>query len=141
MPARIAAATRRGSACSKACGITSRNAAPSSAPMAYDTSAWIHAARKNSDSAAAQTESAPPAMLATTIHPRTGIGAGIILRQPDRRGHAFRRLLSPVGIEPRRVRGRAKAAAADALHAQRAEALLRNRIEIQQPVAGPVRGE
>ena len=52
---------------------------------------WIHAARRNSESAAAQTDSTPPAMLAATIHASV-MGAGIVRVYTNHTAAAMRSL-------------------------------------------------
>ena len=56
----------------------SRNAAPSSAPMANDTSIGTQVARSASDAAARPAESVPPATLAARI--QASVMGGWILR-------------------------------------------------------------
>src|SRR5262249_28800875 len=129
---------------SNACGMTSRNAAPSSAPMAYDTSIGIHELRTASASAAAAAERIPPAMLAMTIQASADMGARLYARtlgQPDGGRHALHRLVPAVGEEAILPRVRAEAAAADARYAKGGETLARDRVKVDQPMAGPSRNE
>src|SRR5688572_3113099 len=80
MPPRIATPASRALPFSKACGMISRKAAPSSAPIANDTSIGIQDARRVSANAAAAAESVPPATLAARIQPRV-MGGGFYVSQ------------------------------------------------------------
>src|SRR6185369_15433467 len=134
MPPRMAAAASCALPRSNACGITSRNAAPSSAPIANETRVDTQLARRSSANAASPAESVPPTKLAARIQPSVMLmGAGILLgepaersREPYERRHTTVGAVAPVGIEPLRLRIRAVASAEDALHA----------VEVEQPMAG-----
>src|SRR5258706_1889743 len=146
MPPRMAVAAWCGSPASKAWGMTSRNAAPSSAPIAYDTSIGTHAARSSSAIEAMPAESAPPAMLATTIQPRViemthASWGGRILREPHHGGHARARSLAPEGEEALLFGIGAEIPAIDARNTQPAQALASHRVEVEQPVPRAVGDE
>src|SRR5262245_54144418 len=115
MPPRIDSAATCASPCPKACGMISRNAAPSSVPIANETSIGIQLARRYSENAASAADSVPPAKLAARIQPSV-MGLGI-LREPDQRGHSGRRAVPAVRVEADRVRVGAEVAAVDAFHA------------------------
>src|SRR4051812_10983673 len=146
MPARIVSAAACGLERSKACGITSRNAAPSSAPIAYDTSIGTHAARTVSANAPARlTESRPPASVAATIqasvmHSVQGF-EGARLYPPDACRHALHRLVAPEREKIQRLRIRACRPAMHGANADIGKPLPRDGVEIQQPVTGARRRE
>src|ERR1700687_4618650 len=135
IPPRIAIAACCDWPFSNACGMTSRKAAPRSAPIAYDTSIGTHAARIASATEASAADSVPPAMLAARIHPR--VIAVEILREPDQRGHALGPPIAPEGVEPLRVGVGAKAAAVDARHAASLQPLRRDHVQVEEPMARP----
>src|SRR5688500_16275952 len=134
MPPRMAIAAWCGSPRAKAWGMTSRKAAPSSAPMANDTSIGTQLARTVSESAARPADRVPPATLAARIQPSV-MGVGI-LREPDQRGHAAGAAVAAIGIEPLRVGVGAETAAEDPVHALLLQPRARHRVEVEQPVAG-----
>src|SRR3954468_22653964 len=137
IPPRIAAAASCALPRSNACGMTSRKAAPSSAPIAKETSVDTQLARRSSANAASPAESVPPTKLAARIQPSVSVmGPGILLGQPYERGHAAGGAVAPVGIEPLRIGVGAVATAEDALHAARAQPLARHGVEVEQPMAG-----
>src|SRR4051812_28709474 len=145
IPPRMAAAASCALPRSNACGITSRKAAPSSAPIAKETSVDTQLARRSSENAASPAESVPPTKLAARIQPSVSVmGPGILLGQPSERsrephigGHAAAGAVAPVGIEALRIRVRAVAAAEDALHTASAQPLARYGVEVEQPMARP----
>src|ERR1044071_791449 len=101
--------------------ITSRKAAPSSAPIAKDTRIGTQLARKSSEKAASPADSVPPTKLAARIQPSvTVMGAAILLGQPYERGHATASAVPPVRIKAFRLRVGAVASPEDALHSARA---------------------
>src|SRR6266850_146257 len=134
MPPRIDIAAVWALPTSKACGMTSRNAAPSSAPMAKDTSIGNQLARKASAHAASPTDSVPPATLAAGIQP--SVMGLAILREPDQGRHAAGGAFAAVGEEALRLRIRAKPAAMNVLDAARFEPLSGNGVQIEQPMPG-----
>src|SRR5262245_18630540 len=138
MPPRIAAAAWCGVPFANASGITPRNAAPSSAPIAYETSIGTHVERSLSANAARPAESVPPAKLAARIQPSV-IGGGILRREPDERCHALLGLVPAIGEEPLRVGVSAEIAAVDAFDSL--QSLPGDGIEVEQPVARTGRRE
>src|SRR4051812_35345820 len=139
MPARMVSAAACGLERSNACGITSRNAAPSNAPIAYDTSIGTHAARTVSANAPARlTESRPPASVAATIqasvmHSVQG-SEGARLYPPDACGHALHRLVTPEREEISRLRISAGHPAIYGVDADIGKPLPCDGVEIQHPV-------
>src|SRR5687767_5047434 len=137
MPPRMENATWCAWPSSKACGMISRNAAPSSAPIAKDTSIGIQLARKVSARAARPAESVPPATLAARIHASVMGVDDSTLGQPDERRHARPAAVAPIRKEALAFRVGTKPAAADRL--QPFQLFARHGIEVEQPVAGPRR--
>src|SRR6185436_11250638 len=109
----------------------------------------------SANTAAAATESTPPAIVVTSIHARVLIGVESALpaavargaqysrdwrwlRPPDERGHPPGRALPPVGEEARGIGEGAEASAEHARHAQQGETPPRQRVEVGEPLAGRV---
>src|SRR5712664_3100857 len=139
IPPRMPPAAARVSPFENASGMTLRNAAPSSAPMAYETSVDTQEARRASEKAARPADSVPPTKLATRIQPRV-MGAAI-LREPDGGRHARCRAVAAIGKEAFGVGIGAQAATIDTAHASTLEALPRDRVQVEQPVARTCRDE
>src|SRR5258706_11362624 len=116
----------------------SRNAAPSSAPIANETSIGTQDARSNSANAAAPTDSAPPARLAATIQPRVigSLYADESL-EPRERSHALARSIAAERKELLTITVGALRPAEDPRNSGAREALSRNRVQVEQPMMRP----